>query len=468
MNVLQFLLILKARAKIIAITLAVIVVTAMAITMLIPKSYTATTSLLMNYKGLDPVTGVMLPAQLMPGYMATQVDIIYSKNIALKVVDQLGLAKSEQAQQQFQDKAEGKGDINSYLADLLLKNLNVKPSRESSVIEISYTAVEPSFAAIIANTFAENYLSTSIQLKTQPAQKATEYFAQQIKLLRGNLEEAQTRLSTYQHEKGITNPEQSYDVESMRLNELSTQLSVAQAAAIDAQSRKSSAQRNAADSPDVALSPVVQNIKVDLSRAETKLAEVAQRLGVNHPEYQSAQSDVTKLRSQLREEIQTASNSITGSANINSQRESELRAQVAAQKIKVLELNRLRDEMSVLIKDVDTAQKAMDAVSMRLSQTSMEGQSNQSDIAILNPATAPIKHSSPKKLLILIISIFMGTIVGVALALVAELIDRRVRSVEDIAYALELPVFAVIAAKPKRRSMSLLPRPVQKLLLPSA
>jgi uncharacterized protein involved in exopolysaccharide biosynthesis len=49
---------------------------------------------LLNAKGVDPVTGVTLPGQLLPGYMATQVDIITSKNVALRVVDRLRWRKA--------------------------------------------------------------------------------------------------------------------------------------------------------------------------------------------------------------------------------------------------------------------------------------------------------------------------------------------------------------------------------------
>jgi chain length determinant protein EpsF len=464
MNFLQFLLILKARYQVILITFLITVSTAVVITLLLPKSYQSTASLLLNYKGMDPVTGMVLPAQLMPGYMATQVDIIQSRNIALKVVEQLQIAKSEQAQQQFQDSTKGKGDINNWFADKLLNKLDVRPSKESSVIEISYSSVEPNFAALVANAFAENYQQTSIQLKVEPAQKAAGYFGQQIKTLRDNLEEAQGRLSKYQQEKGITNPEQSLDVESMRLNELSSQLSAAQAAAIDSQSRKNSAQKNATDSPDVALNPVIQSLKVDTTRAETKLAEIAQRLGRNHPQYQSAETELNKLKNQLREEVQRTSNSISGTANINQQRESELRLQVELQKKKVLELNRLRDEIAVLQKDVQTAQSAMDAVTQRFSQTSIEGQSNQSDIAILNPAIAPLGPNSPKVLLNILLAIVVGGILGIGFGLVAELLDRRVRSRDDISEILEVPVFAVIDGKPKKRHINILPNKAQKLL----
>ncbi|MEZ0318323.1 MAG: chain length determinant protein EpsF [Methylophilaceae bacterium] len=464
MNLLQFLLILKARYKVILVTFLITVLTAIIVTLLLPRSYSATTSLLLNYKGMDPVTGMVLPAQLMPGYMATQSDIINSRNIALKVVDQLGLAKSEQAQEQFQESGKGKGDINNWLADLLLKKLDVKPAKESSLISITFTSVEPNFAAVVANSFAENYQQTSVQLKIEPAQKAAGYFGQQIKTLRDNLEQAQTRLSKYQEDKGITNPEQSLDVESMRLNELSTQLSLIQASSIDAQSRQSAMRKNASDSPDVAINPIVQTLRIDAARAETKLAELSQRLSPNHPQYQAAETELAKIKSQLQLEISRASNSISSTASINQQREAELRAQVELQKKRVLELNRTRDEMTVMKKDVETAQRAMDAVTQRFSQTSIEGQSNQSDIAILNPAIPPGSPSSPRVLLNIAFAIVMGTILGIGFGFVAELADRRVRSKEDIANILEVPVFAVIEATSRKKPQSLLANQMQKLL----
>lgn len=458
MNFLQFLLILKARFKIILVTFVTIVLVSLIVTLSLPKSFQATTSLLLNYKGMDPVTGVILPAQLVPGYMATQVDIIQSRNIALKVVDKLGLAESPHAQKHFQKATDGHGDIKNWLADMLLKKLTVTPSKESSVMEISYSAVDPDFAAEVVNAFAENYLETSVQLKVEPAQKAAGYFGQQIKTLRDNLELAQTRLSKYQQENGITNPEQNYDVESMRLNELSTQLSIAQSAAIEAQSRKATAQSNAIDSPDVALSPVIQSLKVDAARAETKVAEMSRRLGPNHPQYQAAANELAKLKSQIGQEVQSASNSVSGSANIQQYRESELRAQVAAQKQKVLSLNRLRSEMGVLQKDVETAQKAMDAVTQRFSQTNIEAQSNQSDIAILNPAIAPLLPSSPRILASILMSILLGAVLGIGFGLLAELLDRRVRSRDDIAELLGVPVFAISKGRPIKDTMRLLPR----------
>ena len=71
------------------LTLLITVALALGVSLVLPKTYKATSTLLLNYKGVDPLTGLAMPGQLLPGYMATQVDIIGSKNVALRVVDQL-------------------------------------------------------------------------------------------------------------------------------------------------------------------------------------------------------------------------------------------------------------------------------------------------------------------------------------------------------------------------------------------
>lgn len=444
MNFTQFLLILKARFRIILITFSIIVFSTVVISLLLPKSYMATTSLVLNYKGMDPVTGVVLPAQLMPGYMATQVDIITSRNVALKVVDQLKLAEQIAAQEQFQKASKGKGDIHAWLADQLLKKLDVKPSRESSVLEISFTGSDPDFAAAIANAFAVSYQQTNIQLKVEPAQKAAEFLGDQTKTLRLNLEEAQTKLTKYKQAKGLTSESSSsnLDVESARLNDLSTQLVIAQSQAIEATSRQQSA--NGGSSPDVASNPVVQNLQMQLSLAESKFSDLSQRVGSSHPQYLSAQAEINKLKAQLQKASSNAASSIGSTAQIHKQREAELKAALAAQKSRVLALNLSRGELSVLERDVENAQRALDAASLRFNQATIEGNANQTDIAVLNAATAPQSASKPKVLLNILLSIFLGTLLGLGFALIAEMLDRRVRSRDDLSELLEVPVFAII------------------------
>jgi chain length determinant protein EpsF len=452
MNFAQFFLILRARQRIIWITLAAVVALTLAVSLVIPKTYKATSSVLLNYKGVDPVTGLTLPGQLLPGYMATQIDIITSKNVALRVVDSLKLADSPAVVQQFNDATGGKGTVRDWLAGLLLKKLDIVPSKESSVVEISFTGADPQFVSAVANAFADEYQKISVQLRVEPMKKASAYFDAQTKQLRDALEAAQSRLSKYQQEHGIVSIDNRVDVESNRLNDLSTQLVVAQGLSTEAKSRQEMAMgSDGAASPDVASNQLIQNLKASLGVAEAKFADVSQRLAQNHPQYISAKAELDKLREDLRTQQKLISSSIGNNAQIMQQREQAIRAAAAAQKAKVLELNRARDEMGVLMKDVESAQHAFDATALRSAQTKIEGQSEQTDISVLNPATPPTEQSQPKVALNVLLALFFGSLLGVGLGLGAEMLDRRVRSERDLLDVLQIPVLGAIAWNPPKR-----------------
>ena len=454
MNVHQFLLILLARKKIILTTLVVTVLLARGFSLIQPKTYKATASVLLNYKGVDPLTGLTMPGQLLPGYMATQIDIISSKNVALRVVDSLHLATSPAVVQQFNEGTNGQGTVRDWLADLLLKKLEIVPSRESSVVEISFKGADPQFAAAVANAFADEYQKITVQLKTDPAKKTAAYFNEQTKQLRDNLEAAQARLSKYQQEKGIVSLDNNrVDVELARLNDLSAQLVAAQTAAMEGNSRAVAA-GSAMTSPDVANNGLIQQMRGNLAVAEGKFADTAQRYGRNHPQYQAARAELDKVRAELNAALGSVSGSVTTNAKVLRQREADLRQAVAEQKTRVLELNRARDELGVLLKDLEGAQRAFDSAQQRFSQTSIEAKSEQADIALLNPAVAPTEPSGPRVLLNTLIGFLAGSILGVGLSLLLELLSRPVRSPNDVKDMLGIPVLGTIEWKTPRNRMS--------------
>jgi uncharacterized protein involved in exopolysaccharide biosynthesis len=265
------------------------------------------------------------------------------------------------------------------------------------------------------------------------------------------LEQAQTRLSKYQQENGMTSGIEQADVENAKLNDLTAQLVMAQGQSIDAASRQSGTGGNAEQSPDVAANPMLQSLKVSIVQAESKLADVSERLGINHPQYISAKAELDKLKSQYQQIVHTVVVSIGGTARNTEQRVNELTEQVAAQKTKVLTLNRLRDQLSLLQRDVESAQRALEAVNQRFTQTNLEGQGNQTDVGILNLAVAPKEPTSPKFKLNLLMAVFFGTLLGVGCGLLKEMLDRRVRSAEDLLEIIAVPVLGVIVSEDKKQ-----------------
>lgn len=447
MNFLQLLLILRARKWIVLGALLVTVTTTALVSLfLLPKEYTANATLVVDSKSKDPFSGQLIPSQMFPGYMATQVDIIKSKTVGLKVIDKLKLVDTPGTHDQFMASTGGKGDIRNWLADLLLKKLEVEPSRESSVIQISFDATEPQFAAIVVNAFAKSYIETNLEFRVEPARQTAAWFDNQITQLRENLENAQTKLSDFQRDNGIVESEERMDVESRNMAELSSQMVAAKSAAYESTARVS----QSSALPEVINNPVVQGLKAQVAQSEGRLADLASKMGKNHPQYQSLDAELQILRGKLNNEIRTATRGVSANASAARQREGNLTAAYEAQKKRVLGQKKQREEVMLLVGEVQNAQRIYDAALQRYGQTRMEAQSTQTDITILNPAIPPAKSSKPRVFLNVMLAVFLGAMLGIVMAFMMEMLDRRMRSAYDLA-SLGVPVLGELRRNPSGR-----------------
>jgi len=447
----QFLSILSARKWAALGVFLLVVATTVVVSLLLPKQYRGEASVVIDVKP-DPVTMMTNPGIVLPSFMATQVDILTSERVARRVIRDLKLAESAQIRQQWQDATEGRGSVEQWLTDLLQKQLDVKPSRDSNVIAIAYKAPDPRFAAALANAFAQAYIATTLELRVDPAQNFRKFFDAQTKDAREALEAAQRRLSAYQQDKGIIASDERLDVENARLNELSSQLTQLQAIAAESASRQGQAQGASADRlQEVLNNPVVANLKAELARNEARLQELSARYGDSHPAVIESKANIAELRSRIDSEMRRVTGSVGVTDTINRQRVAQVNRELTSQRAKVLKMKAVRDEGAVLQREVENAQRVFDSVAARLNQTAMEAQANQSYANMLSVAQPPVEPASPKLLLNTALAVFLGTLLAIGVALLLELVDPRVRSAEDAVAALGLPVLGTLPKPGARR-----------------
>ena len=451
MTLYQFLLILRARYRVVLLVLLAAISAAVVAGLILPKKYTAQTSLLVDVRTPDPVAGVGMSGVIAPSYMATQVDIIGGDLVAMRVMKMLKLDDDPETKAAWLRATGGRGSIDAWLAKELQSGLVVQPARESNVINIIYKGNDAEYVAQAANAFAQAYLDTNLSLKTEPARLYASWFDEQTKVSRDKLEEAQARLSDYQQKAGIVSSDERVDYESAKLAQISAQLTTVQGETTDSQSKRNARGDTVAE---VMQSSLINSLKADVARLQSKVDENNVNLGVNHPSRQRAEAELASLKARLASESGRISASIETAYRVGKDRERELQGAVNAQKTRVLALNKQRDELNVYRRDVEAAQRAYETVSQSASQTRLQSLTNQTNVARLDTATTPVDPSSPKMLLNLLIAAFVGTLLGVGLALVLELTNRRVRSSEDLMQMLDLPVLASISSSGNRRRLT--------------
>ncbi len=435
------------------ISVFVIVVGATAaVTLTMVPSYKAVATVLIDVKRGDPVLGPMAPS-IPAGFIATQIDIINSPRVAIRAVKSLGLDRSASAQQMWTKDGKGQGSIEQFFSERLANSLEVRPSRESNVIYIQFTSADPVLAAAVANAFAHAYVDTSVELLADPARTSAQWFEERARQLRDELETKQTRLSEYQKAQQVLATDERIDVETSRLNELNAQLTAIQGQLAESASRGRLARGEMSSSPDVLQSPVIQGLRSEIARADAKLKELGAQLGPNHPQFQRSKAELDALNAKLNSEMRQVVSSVGTSNSVNEQREAEIRAALDAQKKRVLSLRTQRDEVAVLQKDVENAQKAYDVAAQRLSQTSLESQAQQTNVQFLSEALPPTRKSSPRNGWNLMMGALFASVLSVGAAFFREFSDGRLREADDAALIFGRPVLARLL--PPRRSVGM-------------
>jgi chain length determinant protein EpsF len=462
MDIASFMATLRARAGLALAVLLLTVAAALSASLLLPRSYVATAKVIVDQGRPDPMsvsTGWQPPVMTA---LSTQMDIIRSERVGAEVVRRLSLTADPALRRAWEDSLAAAAPANAgpsetdrmpalpsalqaWLVGQVLAAMEVKPARDSDVLSITVRWSSAEQAAALANAFAQAYLDTSVGLRADQARRYSGFFEGRVREARLQLEQVQARLSTFQRARGVVVGDERVDVETARLNELSSQFTLLQAVVAESGSRQTQSQGAAADRLQEVLShPALLGLRADLTRAEARMQEFNDRLGDNHPQVFEARGQVSLLRSRLEAETRRVAGGAAVSNTINRQRESDMRTALEAQRQRVMNLKAVRDEALVLARDVDSAQRAYDGLQARLQQTSLESQATQGQAHLLSAAPVPLTPTSPSWTLRAGLALGLGLALALGTVALVERVDARARLPVATAQWLGVPLLGIL------------------------
>lgn len=444
MDLKQFILALGARRKAFFVALFATIVTAVAVALIVPKKYVATASLMMDSRDEQTMSPGRLSPRERASYLQTQVDLLMSSRVATQVARDLKLAQRPGVREAWEKDTGGAGSIDEWIATGLREKIDIDTS-VSNLLLVNFASDDAKFATEVANAFTRAYLDTALHLRTEPTREAAAWFDEQLKLLRTQVVQAQTRLNSYQKQKGILAEDARVDVESTRMAELSTQLMIARNATYDAVSRHKQATEILESGvspeaiPDVLSNAHINALKVDLSRAEGRLEQESAVLGPNHPQYLRTTAEVGGLREKLKSESRKLVAGLGNAVQQSRKREADLQAAIEAQNQRLLSLKDFRIDMAGMSRDIEAAQRSYDTVLTRYMTNKIDGSAKTTNVMLLSAASEPIKPVHPKVGLIAGLSVVLGLLLAAGIVYVLEMLDRRVRSRHDLESRLAVP-----------------------------
>jgi uncharacterized protein involved in exopolysaccharide biosynthesis len=184
-----------------------------------------------------------------------------------------------------------------------------------------------------------------------------------------------------------------------------------------------------------------------LAEAQATVSRLAQTEGVNNPEYQSAVAAVDSLRQRLSNQIAMVHHSVQTNAAVSKQSEVALRDAVSAVQKKVLADKEVQDRGQILVSDVDDAEKLYATAVSSYKQNELMSKAEQTDVSVLNRAFVPNVPAGPSVTLSLLVSAAVGALLGIGYALGLELMDRKVRSEQDLSGIAGLPLLGLVVSE---------------------
>jgi polysaccharide biosynthesis transport protein len=369
-----------SRRWLIALVTVITVATAWFISTTTNHSYTANTTLVLNMGEVGPFDQAAITGRQDIGYLETQMDIIRSRRVAAAAIDML---PEEELRSLVADNLQG-------YSVAQLQNSDVQNRLVSAVLEnLSVQTTRDSRVIVLAYTSETPAVAAGMANAF-----ANAYIDTTLEL---SIAPARRNAAWFDGQ----------------LVTLRNKLAEKQAALTAYQKDKGIVSYD--ERLDAEMNRF-EALSADLVKAQTRTYEVrAGQLGTQHPEYRRAVEQEQAIRQSLSE-----------------------------QERRVFQVREERDELELLVQDVENARRSYDIALQEYYQNTMESQFNQTNVAILSPATLPSETAGPNIFVRLIGAVVLGLMLGVLLAIAAELVSRKVRTEEDIRDGLDLRVLASI------------------------
>lgn len=436
MNIVQFLRILWARRLLIVVALFASVIGAYIVTLIVQPRYEAVARVNIDILKQDPVSGMTQDVRNAGVYFDTQQQLVKDYSVTGPVVDKLGWLTDPNRIQAYQRRpATDTRDFRRWLAQQVADATSTAIT-SSTVLEITFRSPNPVEAKEGAVALREAYMAAALASKQQDAAKLAAWYNQQSDLARQAADEAEAKKAAYEKETGIVMQSNDTDMDSGRLAALADQLSApATTGAIAASS----------------------NSRLQLAQIDAQIAETAKHLGPNHPEMQALRAQrqtIAKVVAEEQAEANRASSGETGAEALNRVLQEE-KSRVIGERDKVEHLRQLQSE-------VDLRRDQYKKTAARGAELALQASLTDPGLTAMGVVLAPTKPAFPNKPLVLGGAAALGAGLGLGLALLLELLNRRVRGVEDLKISSDVLCIGVVRSpRPKlsfvRRALGLGP-----------
>jgi capsular exopolysaccharide synthesis family protein len=448
--------IIRIRKTVILAVFLLVVITATLVTFILPESFSSTARIKIERDQSD-IIGMADRGALIgydPYFVQTEFELIQSEVILGKVIDDLDLNKEWGKKYANGDRLKSSETI-----ALLKQRIDLRPVRNTSLIEIRVFSEKAEEAAKIANAIAEAYKAHRHEQRMQLSKGGIKALEERFTEQEEKVKKAQQLVDDLRVKLNISDAMATGDgpsplmtadtvrkLEGLRIESKAEY--VRQVTLLDRlkslgveRGLEGLAQAIPTAAPDTGLSSLLEQ----LTMAEQKLVTLEKEYGPEHAEVLKCKAMADDLHNKIKSRVDgimlgldarvlSLSNSLD---NLEKEIEKATTNDVAmaGQTRPYFEAKRALDELQRFRQILDS-KIAYEKIDEELPKTLM--------VEVVDKAVPGLRPVRPNKPLNIALGIIIGLVVGVGLAFFIEYLDTSVKTIDDVERSLQCPVLGVI------------------------
>ena len=400
------------------------------------------------------------------GYFTTQFEILKSREVASKVVDQLDLSNNILFYDPDKPKSFsitdflGLGEeatevdmafIRRRIIDSVMEGIKVSPVKESHIVDVSFQSPSPTLSAEIANAVGEAYIENHLEARLALTKKAATWLRGRLDILQDQLSDSESELQAF---KEFENLVDISGIETMAISEVQALLEqlihVRQEKLSlrntydQVKSLEGSSLNDIVSVSAIMSQPHIQQLKMQVSVAASKVAELSKRYGIKHPKMRAAVSELTNANEMLKREVEHMVSGLKKEYTINAELERSLESQIDLAKGRIQKINKKSFALNKLNRDVESNQKIYDMFLTRIKETVDAAGFEAPNARIITYAEPSIYPVKPKKKLIVILAFILGTMLGLGLVILYDMLDNTIKTPADVEEKLHSSMLGIL------------------------
>ena len=424
--------ILKAHWKIGVATFILVCCAAVAFAFLTPKSYSATATLMLNFRSIDPLAAKEFDEGSHYSFLATQMELMQSDEVLDRVIEALNL----KAVREFASgNAGGDATLRDWVEAKLRDSLIITPGRSGSqLIYVTANSSSAVMSADIANAVVKAFLEKRGGSETGPSAERVNRYASELETLKQKVESAQAAFTSFRNQAG------SVDMDSNETDLLDT----LEHRLLDAKNAlRASQARNAAKqelTTSQLTSSSISSLREEGNRLAAKMADLRTIDGPNHPDVLALQSQIDANKVSIHAAQLALSSANSSDISVTNSEVVSLQQAVNAQRAKVIKNKTLRDEAAKYQLELDSAQSVYKRALDGYDQQKFAANGQPSDISLATPARPPVTATKPKRIKIVAMGMLAGGLLSLIIPFLVELPRRKIRNIDDLENGLKIEV----------------------------